>query len=142
MSNEGKKVKVHYRGTLDDGTQFDSSYDRDEPIEFVAGSGMMIKGFDDAVIDMEPGDKKTIHLEPAEAYGDVRPELIIDFPIDQVPNVDQLSEGTNIFLQGPAGQPIPATVTKITDEAVTVDANHDLAGKPLNFDLELVEVED
>lgn len=91
---------------------------------------------------MEPGDKKTIHLEPAEAYGDVRPELIIDFPIDQVPNVDQLSEGTKIFLQGPAGQPIPATVTKITDEAVTVDANHDLAGKPLNFDLELVEVED
>ena len=142
MSNEGKKVKVHYRGTLDDGTQFDSSYDRDEPIEFVAGSGMMIKGFDDAVIDMEPGDKKTIHLEPAEAYGDVRPELIIDFPIDQVPNVDQLSEGTKIFLQGPAGQPIPATVTKITDEAVTVGANHDLAGKPLNFDLELVEVED
>lgn len=142
MSNEGKKVKVHYRGTLDDGTQFDSSYDRDEPIEFVAGSGMMIKGFDDAVIDMEPGDKKTIHLEPAEAYGDVRPELIIDFPIDQVPNVDQLSEGTKILLQGPAGQPIPATVTKITDEAVTVDANHDLAGKPLNFDLELVEVED
>ena len=91
MSNEGKKVKVHYRGTLDDGTQFDSSYDRDEPIEFVAGSGMMIKGFDDAVIDMEPGDKKTIHLEPAEAYGDVRPELIIDFPIDQVPNVDRKS---------------------------------------------------
>lgn len=142
MSNEGKTVKIHYLGTTDDGEKFDSSYDRNEPIEFTCGAGQVIKGFDDAVMDMEVGDKKTIHLEPAEAYGDVRPELIIDFPIDQVPNVDQLSEGTKIFLQGPAGQPIPATVTKITDEAVTVDANHDLAGKPLNFDLELVEVED
>ena len=70
MSNQGKTVKAHYRGTLDDGTQFDSSYDRGEPIEFVAGAGQMIKGFDAAVLDMEVGEKKTVHIPAAEAYGE------------------------------------------------------------------------
>ncbi len=138
--NTGKKVKVHYRGTLDDGTQFDSSYDRGEPLEFTVGAGQMIPGFDKAVVDMEVGEKKTAHLEPADAYGEPREELVVSFPVDQVPNLDQLSEGDRIFLQGPMGQPIPAAVTSITEEAVTVDANHELAGKPLNFDIELVEV--
>lgn len=140
MSNEGKKVKVHYRGTLDDGTQFDSSYDRDEPIEFVAGSGMMIKGFDDAVIDMEPGDKKTIHLEPAEAYGEVNEELIQEVPLENIPNAENLPLGETIYMHGPDGQPIPMVVAKIEDGKATFDMNHPLAGKPLNFDLELVEV--
>ena len=85
MSNQGKTVKAHYRGTLDDGTQFDSSYDRGEPIEFVAGAGQMIKGFDAAVLDMEVGEKKTVHIPAAEAYGERSEDMIIFFPADQVP---------------------------------------------------------
>jgi FKBP-type peptidyl-prolyl cis-trans isomerase 2 len=140
MSNEGKKVKVHYRGTLDDGTQFDSSYDRNEPLEFVAGAGMMIPGFDAAVLDMAPGDKVTVHLEPKDAYGEVREDLIMHLPADHAP--EGLKAGDKVFLQGPGGQPIPVTVVEATPEEVVIDANHELAGKPLNFDIELVEVED
>ena len=139
MSNEGKKVKAHYRGTLDDGTQFDSSYDRGEPIEFTCGAGQMIAGFDDAVRDMVIGEKKTVHLEPADAYGERREDLIVRFPIDQVPNPGQLSVGDKVMLSGPMGQPIPATVSAVDAQGVTVDANHDLAGKALNFEIELVE---
>ena len=140
VAEKGDTVKVNYRGTLDDGSQFDSSYDRGEPLEFTVGSGQMISGFDAAVEGMKVGEKKTVRLEAADAYGEPREELVVSFPVDQVPNLDQLSEGDRIFLQGPMGQPIPAVVTSITEEAVTVDANHDLAGKPLNFDIELVEV--
>jgi FKBP-type peptidyl-prolyl cis-trans isomerase 2 len=142
MSNQGKKVKAHYRGTLDDGTQFDSSYDRNEPIEFTCGAGQMIAGFDEAVVDMEVGEKRTVHLEPADAYGEVREDLVVEFPIDQVPNADELTKGDHVYLQGPGGQPIPAAIVEVTDDHVTVDANHELAGKALNFDIELVEVED
>ena len=117
MSNQGKKVKTHYRGTLDDGTQFDSSYDRGEPLEFTCGAGQMIKGFDAAVVDMQVGEKKTVHIPAADAYGEHNPEM-------------------------PSGMPVPAVVIDVTPEAVTLDANHELAGKDLNFDIELVEVED
>jgi FKBP-type peptidyl-prolyl cis-trans isomerase 2 len=140
MSNEGKKVKVHYRGTLDDGTEFDSSYGRGEPLEFVCGAGMMIAGFDKAVKDMAPGEKVTVHLEPAEAYGEVREDLLLEFPKEGAP--EDLAVGDKLFLQGPGGQPIPVKVHSIAEDTVVVDANHELAGKPLNFDIELVEVED
>lgn len=142
MSNEGKKVKVHYRGTLDDGTQFDSSYDRGEPLEFTVGAGMMIPGFDLAVRTMELGEKKTVHLTPDQAYGEPREELVVTFPANEVPNLDELHEGDKIFLRSPMGNPVPAVVTKVSPEEVVVDANHELAGKPLNFDIELVQVED
>ena len=129
MSNQGKKVKTHYRGTLDDGTQFDSSYDRGEPLEFTCGAGQMIKGFDAAVVDMQVGEKKTVHIPAADAYGERNPEMVITFPAEQVPNIEQI------------GMPVPAVVIDVTPEAVTLDANHELAGKDLNFDIELVEVE-
>lgn len=140
MSNNGKTVKVHYTGTLDDGTKFDSSYDRNEPIEFVCGAGMMIAGFDKAVESMEVGDKVDVHLEPAEAYGEPREDLVIAFPAEEVPEKDQLHVGDKIGLAGPGGMPIPATIVKVDDEKVVVDANHELAGKALNFAIELVEV--
>ena len=142
MSNEGKKVRAHYRGTLDDGTQFDSSYDRGEPIEFTCGAHQMIAGFDAAVTDMQVGEKKTVHIPADEAYGQRRDDLVIEFPREQVPNAEQLTCGDKVFLSGPGGQPVPATVARITPKVITVDANHEMAGKDLNFDIELVEVLD
>lgn len=141
MSNQGKKVKTHYRGTLDDGTQFDSSYDRGEPLEFTCGAGQMIKGFDAAVVDMRVGEKKTVHIPAADAYGEHNPEMVLTFPAEQVPNIEQIEKGMKLFLSTPSGMPVPAVVIDVTPEAVTLDANHELAGKDLNFDIELVEVE-
>lgn len=140
MSNEGKTLRVHYRGTLDDGTQFDSSYDRGETLEFVCGAGQMIAGFDAAVKDMAAGEKKTVHIPAAEAYGERRDDLIIEFPAAQVPNIEQISVGDKLFLSGPMGQPVPVTVLKVDEHGVVLDANHELAGKDLTFDIELVEV--
>ena len=140
MSNDGKKVRAHYRGTLDDGTQFDSSYDRGEPIEFTCGAHQMIAGFDAAVMDMEVGEKKTVHIPCAEAYGPRREELCFKIPRPQVPNIDQVHVGDRVFLSGPAGQPIPAIVLEVNPQGVMIDANHEMAGKDLNFEIELVEV--
>ena len=142
MSNEGKKVRAHYRGTLDDGTQFDCSYDRGEPIEFVAGAGQMIKGFDAAVLDMAVGEKKTVHIPAAEAYGERSEDMFLFFPADQVPDFEKIEVGMKLFLQGPGGMPVPVSVCEVTPEGVKLDANHELAGKDLNFDIELVEVLD
>lgn len=140
MSNEGKKVRVHYRGTLDDGTQFDCSYDRGEPIEFVCGAHQMIAGFDAAVVDMALGEKKTVHIPAADAYGERRDDLVLHFPAAQVPNIEQVSVGDKLFLSGPGGQPVPVSVLSVDDEGIVFDANHELAGKDLNFDIELVEI--
>lgn len=140
MSNEGKTVKIHYKGTLDNGEVFDSSYERDEPIEFVCMSGHVIKGFDEAVKDMEVGEKRSIHLEPDEAYGQKDPALMQTVPLDQIPNAADLPESGTIYFQDPTGQPIPAEIVEKTKDSVTFDLNHPMAGKPLNFELELVEV--
>ncbi|MDO4290314.1 MAG: peptidylprolyl isomerase [Eggerthellaceae bacterium] len=140
MSNEGKKVRAHYVGTLDNGEKFDSSYDRGEPLEFTCMAGQMIAGFDKAVVDMTVSEKKKVRLEPAEAYGEARPELIQEVPLVQVPNGDQLPVGETIYMYGPDGQPMPVQVVKIEDGVVTFDMNHPMAGKALNFEIELVEV--
>ena len=142
MSNEGKVVKVHYKGTLDDGDVFDSSYDHNEPIEFTCMAGQMIKGFDEAVRDMQVGEKKKIHLEPEEAYGEKNDELVQTIPLDMIPNAADLPESGTIYFQGPDGMPIPAEIVGIEDGKATFDMNHPMAGKPLNFELELVEVAD
>ncbi len=141
MSNEGKKVKIHYTGSFDDGEVFDTSRLSGEPLEFECGSGMVIKGFDDAVRDMEVGEKKHIHLEPAEAYGEVDEKLIQTVPVDRVPNAQDLPVGESVYMQGPNGQPFPVKVVSMDDKNVVFDMNHPMAGKPLNFELELVEVE-
>lgn len=138
--NAGKTVRVHYRGTFDDGEQFDSSYDRGEPLEFVCGAGMMIPGFDAAVADMEAGQEIDVHLMPEEAYGQPNPEAVFSAEIAEVPGAEDLSVGQQVYLTSDYGQPILVKVTAKDDTTITFDANHEMAGRELNFRIELVEV--
>ena len=140
--NVGKNVRVHYKGTFDDGTQFDSSYDRGEPLAFVCGTGMMIRGFDKAVAEMEVGQVVDIHLMPEEAYGEADPEAIVTIGIGQLPGSENLSVGDRVMLRSINGQPFPVTVTAKDDTHITLDANHEMAGKELNFRIELLEVQE
>lgn len=139
MSNEGKQVKVHYVGTLDDGTKFDSSRDRGEPLAFTCMAGQMIPGFDKAVRDMEVGSTVTIRLEPEDAYGPRRMDMVQTLPIAQLPGAEKLSIGQRVMLGTPSGQPLQATVTDKSDTAITFDMNHEMAGKALTFEIELLE---
>lgn len=140
MNNEGKQVKVHYVGTLDDGTKFDSSRDRGEPLAFTCMAGQMIKGFDEAVREMEVGQVVNVRLEPAEAYGERDERLVQAVPVAQMPGAETLAVGQRVMLSGPAGQPFPATVAAKDETTVTFDMNHEMAGKALNFEIELLEV--
>ena len=138
--NIGKTCRTHYRGTFNDGTQFDSSYDRGEPLEFVCGAGMMIKGFDAAVADMDVGQVVDIHLMPAEAYGEVDPAAIFTVETAHLPGAEELTVGQRVYLQDQYGRPIPVSVAAKDEKTITFDANHEMAGKELNFRIELVEV--
>lgn len=139
--NVGKTCRVHYRGTFNDGTQFDSSYDRGEPLEFVCGAGMMILGFDKAVAAMEVGQVVQVHLQPEEAYGPADPNAIITFEIAQLEGSADLEPGQQVYLYNSMGQPVPVKVVRKTAETITFDANHEMAGKELNFQIELVSTE-
>ncbi|MBQ9910785.1 MAG: FKBP-type peptidyl-prolyl cis-trans isomerase [Lachnospiraceae bacterium] len=138
--NAGKTVRVHYRGTLDDGTQFDSSYERNEPLEFISGVGMMIEGFDKAVVNMEAGQTADVHLAPSEAYGETDPEAVFTVKIADLPGSENVEVGQQVMLYDPYGRPVRVKVTDKTDTDVTFDANHELAGKALSFRIELLEV--
>ena len=138
--NVGKTCRTHYRGTFNDGTQFDSSYDRGEPLEFVCGAGMMIRGFDAAVANMEVGEVADIHLMPSEAYGEADPAAIFTVDLDRMPGAENLPVGEQVYLQNMYGQPIPVKVAAKDEKTITFDANHEMAGKELNFHIELVEV--
>ena len=135
----GDKVRVHYTGKLTDGQEFDSSQGRD-PLEFTVGAGQMIKGFDDALPGMSVGEKKTINIQPDDAYGQVDDRAIIEFPKENIPKDMNIREGMQLQLRNEAGQPFPVTVTEIRDDVVILDANHMLAGKELVFDIELMEI--
>lgn len=138
--NVGKTCRTHYRGTFNDGTQFDSSYDRGEPLEFVCGAGQMIKGFDAAVADMEVGQIVDIHLSPEEAYGQPDPNAVFTIETAQLPGSEELEVGQQVFLSNQYGQQFPVKVTAKEGTTITFDANHEMAGKELNFRIELVEV--
>lgn len=138
--NAGKTVRVHYRGTFNDGTQFDSSYDRGTPLEFICGAGMMIQGFDRAVLTMQPGEQVNVHLMPEEAYGMPDPRKVFSVPIAELPGSEDLEVGEQVALQTAAGYPIRVKVSEKTDTLITFDANHEMAGKEMNFLIELVEV--
>lgn len=138
--NVGKTVRTHYRGTFNDGTEFDSSYDRGEPLEFVCGAGMMIPGFDKAVAVMNVGEKINVHLMPEEAYGPVYPDAIFTIDVSEMPGSEALAAGERIWLTSQYGEQVPATVTAREGSSITFDTNHEMAGKELNFEIELVEV--
>ena len=138
--NVGKTCRTHYRGTFNDGPQFDSSYDRGEPLEFVCGAGQMIHGFDAAVADMEVGQTVDVHLMPEEAYGMPDPNAVFTVEIAQLPGAEELEAGQQVYLTNQFGQPFPVKVTAKDETTITFDANHEMAGKELNFRIELVEV--
>ena len=138
--NVGKTCRTHYRGTFYDGTQFDSSYDRGEPLEFVCGAGQMIRGFDAAVADMEVGQTVNVHLMPEEAYGMPDPNAVFTVEIANLPGAEKLEVGQQAYLSNQNGQPFPVKVTAKDASTITFDANHEMAGKELNFQIELVEV--
>ena len=137
--NTGKTVRVHYRGTFNDGEQFDSSYDRGEPLEFVCASGMMIPGFDYAVGSMDVGEVIDVHLMPEEAYGMPRPEMVVTVEKRLVEGSEDLEVGDKVTLADQLGRPYSATVTAADDTNITFDCNHEMAGKELNFRIELLE---
>ncbi len=138
-AKKGDSVQVHYTGRLEDGKVFDSSVSR-EPLDFTLGDGNMIKGFDAAVYGMTIGDKKTVTIPAAEGYGERKVDMMVDVPRGHVP-ADILPEiGLDLVLQDESGRPMPVTVVFVDDEKITLDANHQLAGQDLIFDIELVKI--
>ena len=134
----GDNVKVHYTGKLEDGSIFDTSLaEGREPLETTLGQGQLIKGFEAGLIDMTEGEKKTIEIESADAYGEQNPEMINEIPKAQVP--EGVKEGEMLQGMGPMG-PVNVKVVEVKDETVVLDANHPLAGKKLIFDLEVVSI--
>mgnify|MGYP001819471986 CR=1 FL=1 len=138
-AKSGDTVRIHYTGTLADGSTFDSSEGRD-PLEFKLGSGQVIPGFDKAVTGMSVGDEQTVEIPCTDAYGSEDPNAKQSFPRDKIPADIPLEIGTQLQLSGPQGQPIMVRVAEVTEEAVILDANHPLAGKDLTFKIELVEI--
>ena len=139
QAKAGDKVKVHYTGKLDDGTVFDSSAGRD-PLEFTVGAGQMIAGFDAGVNGMSEGETKTVKIPSEEAYGQHRDEMVLKVGRDELPPDMQVEAGDQLQMQHQNGQIVIVTVTEVTDQNVTLDGNHPLAGKDLTFDIQLVEV--
>ncbi|HTO14701.1 MAG TPA: peptidylprolyl isomerase [Edaphocola sp.] len=135
----GDTVKVHYHGKLTDGTTFDSSEGR-EPLQFVVGEGQVILGFDNALVGMQIGDKKTVNIPVEEAYGAANAENFIEFPKTDFPEGAAPEVGMQMHLSDNQGNVFPVVITEIKEESVVLDANHVLAGKDLVFDIELVEI--
>ena len=133
---KGDVVRVHYTGTLVDGSQFDSSVGR-APLEFTVGAGQMIAGFDAGVLGMIVGDKKTIQVDPDNGYGQKDPTAIIEFPSSNIPEGMAVEVGMKL---NQYGQPVPVEVVEVKEDIIIMDANHFLAGKDLVFEVELVEI--
>ena len=137
----GNTVSVHYRGTLNDGTEFDSSHSRGEPLTFQVGAGQMISGFDAALPGMAVGETKSITLTPDQAYGDTNPEAITDIPKTAFPDGFDFQVDAMIQGQNDMGQPLVGTINEVKENDVTIDFNHPMAGKDLNFEIELVSID-
>lgn len=140
QAKSGDTVKIHYTGTLKDGTEFDSSAGR-EPLQFILGSGKVIPGFENAVEGMAVGDKKTVNIPSEEAYGPRREEMVQEFPRTALPDDLEPEEGMALQARNQGGEMINLTITTVNDDSITVDGNHPLAGRALNFDIELVDID-
>ena len=138
-AKQGDTIQIHYTGTLDDGTVFDSSEGRD-PLAFTLGEGQVIPGFERAALGMETGETKTTRIESDDAYGDHNDELVLEVPREQLPDGLEVEVGTALQLQQPDGRAVPVTVAALDDATITLDANHPLAGEALTFELTLVEI--
>ena len=138
-AKQGDTVKVHYQGSLQDGTVFDSSRDRD-PLEFTIGEDQVIPGFESAVIGMEPGQSKVVTLEPEDAYGPRRSDLLVEVERERLPSELEVEVGSQVQVRQQDGNARVATIARVGEESVTLDVNHPLAGKDLTFDIELVEI--
>jgi FKBP-type peptidyl-prolyl cis-trans isomerase 2 len=139
QANQGDKVRIHYTGKLEDGTVFGSSVGQ-EPLEFTIGLGNVIPGVETAIVGMAVGDKKTVTLPPAEAYGERSNDLIAQFRKSDLPNDLEAKVGDRLQMRRSDGQNIVVTVTSVGDDDITIDANPPLAGRTLIFELELVEI--
>tara|TARA_Y100001938_G_C8087586_1_gene432988 strand:+ start:2522 stop:3022 length:501 start_codon:yes stop_codon:yes gene_type:complete len=138
----GQLVNVHYVGTFEDGTEFDSSREREESISVQVGSGNLIAGFDAALHGMTVGEVKKITLEPSEAYGEVDPQFVQKVPLQSFPPDFDFQEGAMVQGQNPDGNSVTARIDSVGDDSVVLNFNHPLAGKKLNFEIELLSVED
>lgn len=134
---EGHFVQVDYTGTFPDGTVFDTSEGK-QPLEVLAGKGMLIKGFDNALVGMAVGSEKEVDVEPADAYGERQDDLLRKVPRSEIGSDMTPEVGMMIGVKAPTGQVFPATITEVTDDEITIDANHPLAGKKLHFKLKVV----
>lgn len=139
QAKNGDAVKINYTGKLDDGTVFDSSEGR-EPLAFTLGSGQVIPGFEEAVTGMAVGESKSVNIPAAKAYGPRNEEMIIEAPLDQVPEDINPEVGQTLQMGGPNGEVVMVTITEVNDTHIKLDANPPLAGKDLNFDIELVSI--
>ena len=139
MAKNGDTVKVHYKGTLEDGSVFDTSRGR-EPLEFILGSGSMIVGFDKAVNGMQVGEINTVTIPADEAYGPHREELVLVIERDKLPEGLEPTIGQQLEMSQPDGRTVIVVVIDVSEASITVDANHTLAGKDLTFEIELVEI--
>lgn len=138
-ARSGDKVRVHYRGKLEDGFEFDTSVGGD-PLVFVIGSGEVIPGFEEGTMGMSVGQLKTITIEPEDAYGPHREELLVEMPWEYFPEDIVPEVGMQLKLVDENGDEVPVVVVDVDDETVLLDANHPLAGKKLTFDIELLEI--
>lgn len=141
LVKSGDRVSVHYTGKLKDGTVFDSSEGR-SPLTFAIGAGQVIPGFDKAVTGMKISEKKTFTIPAAEAYGPVVKELVLEIPRNKLPPQPDPQVGMQLVMRGPQGQQVPAMITKVEIDKVTIDINHPLAGKDLTFEIEVVGIND
>ena len=138
-AKNGDTVKVHYTGTLDDGTTFDSSVGK-TPLEFKLGEGQLLKDFEVAVLGLSVGESKKINIAAKDGYGLYEEKLVGKVPLSELPDDIQPELGMKLQMQTPDGHAVQITITELTESDMTVDANHELAGKDLNFDIELVEI--
>ena len=137
----GQKVKVHYKGTFPNGREFDNSHKRGSPIGFLVGDGSVIKGFDNAVIGMKEGETKSITLKPEKAYGPINPEAVIEVEKERFPSDFACVKDGYVRSQRADGRPVFGRITEVKDDTVVLDVNHPMAGKELNFEIKLVEIE-